>query len=314
MEFCFFGNSNFSLSVLNNLLEQSFVPKLIITTSPKPIGRKQEITPNEVDVFAKEHDIKVIYGDHLKDEEFITELKNEKISCAVLASFGKILPRQILKIFSCGIINIHPSLLPKYRGPSPIQSALLNGDIETGTTLFIIDEGIDNGPVIGQMHAEIEINDTFESLSNKLAILGAKLVINLGPQYKEGKVFVKPQKESEATFTTKFKREDGKVDWNNPSQKIYNQIRALSTEPGTYCFFEKDGEQNVLKIHQTNLIQLEGISDFSKINPGTVIEHESHFLVTTSDGLIDLLCVQPEGKNVMSGSAFLNGNKISQLC
>jgi methionyl-tRNA formyltransferase len=211
MDFCFLGNSHFSVIVLKTLLEQNFIPQLIITTSPKPVGRKQEITPNEVDTFSQEHNIKVLYGDHLKDENFINELKKEKIDCAILASFGKILPKHIIKIFPHGIINIHPSLLPKYRGPSPIQTALLNGDTETGTTLFIINEGIDNGPIIGQMHQEIEIQDNFNSLSEKLAILGGKLIINLGPQYIEGKVFVKPQKEYEATFTNKFRREDGKI-------------------------------------------------------------------------------------------------------
>jgi methionyl-tRNA formyltransferase len=314
MDFCFLGNSHFSVIVLKTLLEQNFIPQLIITTSPKPIGRKQEITPNEVDTFAQEHNIKVLYGDHLKDEDFINELKKEKIDCAILASFGKILPRHIIKIFPHGIINVHPSLLPKYRGPSPIQTALLNGDTETGTTLFIIDEGIDNGPIIGQMHQEIEIQDNFNSLSEKLAILGGKLIINLGPQYIEGKVFVKPQKDHEATFTNKFHREDGKIDWNNPSNQIHNQIRALSNEPGTYCFFDKEGEQQILKIHEANIIKLEDTSDFSKIKPGSIINHENHFLITTSDGLIDLLFVQPEGKNIMSGIAFLNGNKISELC
>jgi len=314
MDFCFLGNSYFSVVVLNNLLEQGFVPELIITTSPKPVGRKQEITPNEVDVFAKEHNIRTFYADDLKSEEFLENLKKEKIDCAILASFGKIIPRRMLKLFPCGILNIHPSLLPKYRGPSPIQTALLNQDTETGTTLFIIDEGIDNGPIIGQMHQAIEINDDFTTLSEKLAILGAKLVINLGPQFKQGKVSVKPQRDQDATFTNKFKREDGKIDWNNPANKIFGQIKALSKEPGTYCFFEKDGEQVNLKIHQANLIPLDDKSDFAKISPGTVINHENHLLVTTNNGLIDLLFVQPEGKTIMSGSAFLNGNKISKLC
>ncbi len=314
MDFCFLGNSHFSLMVLKALKSQNFIPNLIITTSPKPVGRNQEITPNKVDTFAKENNIKTLYGDHFKDETFIESLKQEKVSCAVLASFGKIIPKNMLKLFSCGILNIHPSLLPKYRGPSPIQTSLLNGDTETGTTLFIIDEGIDDGPIVGQMHTEVDVNDTFDSLSEKLAILGAKLVINLGPQYKEGKVFVKPQKEVEASFTNKFTREDGKINWNNNSSKVYNQIRALATEPGVYCFFEKDEKQLMLKIHQAGLIQLDDLPDLSKIAPGTVIEYNNHFLVTTNDGLIDLLFVQPEGKNIMSGSAFLNGNKISKLC
>lgn len=313
MTFCFLGNSHFSFIVLQNLLNNNFVPNLIITTSPKPIGRKQTLTPNEVDALSKKHNIKVIYGDHLNDNTFLNTLKQEKIDVGILAAFGKIIPVTMIKLFPYGIINIHPSLLPKYRGPSPIQTALLNGDTETGVTLFIISEGIDDGPIIGEVHQAIDPNDTFQTLSEKLANIGSKLTINIIPKYTNGNISVRPQQESEATFTKKFTHEDGKINWNNPSQTIYNQIRALSHEPGTYCFFNKNEKQQILKIHQVNLVVLNEPINISSVTPGTVIFHNNHLLVSSANGLIDLLLVQPEGKNIISGSSFWNGNKISLL-
>ncbi len=314
MNFCFLGNSHFSAIVLQNLLNNNFAPNLVITTSPKPIGRKQILTSNEVDILAQNNNIKIIYGDHLNDNVFLDTLKQEKIDLGVLASFGKIIPKTMIKLFPYGIINIHPSLLPKYRGPSPIQTALLNGDTETGVTLFILSEGIDDGPIIGEVHQTIDPDDTFQTLSKKLADIGATLAINILPEYKNGKVFVRTQKDSDATFTKKFTYKDGKINWNNTSQAIYNQIRALSHEPGTYCFFDKNKKQQTLKIHQANLIIPDKLLiDISPSTPGTAIFHNNHFLISSTDGLIDLLLVQPEGKNIMSGPAFWHGNKISLL-
>jgi methionyl-tRNA formyltransferase len=161
---------------------------------------------------AKQHKVEVIYADSMNDQTFYDTLKSKKIDVGIVASFGKIIPKNILKVFRFGLINIHPSLLPKHRGPTPIQNAILSNDAITGTTIFIIDELMDHGPIIGQISAPITMTDDFDSLKQKLGTLGAKLIVNLLPDYLNHKIAIKPQEEELATYTKKFYFENCHVD------------------------------------------------------------------------------------------------------
>jgi methionyl-tRNA formyltransferase len=188
------------------------MPKAVVTFSPKEFGRKKILQPNPVENIAKQHKIKIIYADNISNDVFLNESKTIKEYVGIIASFGKIIPPNVLKIFSKGLINVHPSLLPKYRGPSPIQSSILNNDQETGATIFILDDKMDHGPIIGQMSLTLNIDDDYLSLSDKLAKLGSKLIINLVPKYLNGEITIKPQEESLASYSNKFVFENCKID------------------------------------------------------------------------------------------------------
>lgn len=171
-----------------------------------------------------------------KDERFqLVKKLNDKPDVGVLASYGKILPPEVLAIPKHGILNIHPSLLPKYRGASPIQSALLNGEKQTGVTIIKIDEKVDHGPIVAQFSEEILPTDTAESLYFRLFFDGAKVLKTILPAYLEGRIELREQEHNKATYTQRLTREDGKIDWKKPPEFIERQIRAYYTWPGTWA-------------------------------------------------------------------------------
>lgn len=309
MKFSFWGNAEFSALVLKTLAEKKILPEVVVTTAPKPLGRKEIITPNLVEILARQYNLDVLYGDDLKAADFLIKLKERECQTGVVASFGKILPKEVLKVHPFGLLNIHPSLLPKYRGPSPIQTVLLNGEKETGVSLFIIDEFIDHGPIIAQSSLEIQYEDDYETLLHRLAELGAKLVANFLPLYLEGKVVLKPQDETQVSLTKKFTFNDGKIDWNSNVFNVYNKIRALFREPGVYSFFIHNNQQKMLKIYKA--FPFTPPSDFSwakqNIFPGKTFNFQRRLIIACLDGFLELLLVQPEGKIIMKASDFLNG-------
>jgi len=198
--------------VLEDLIKNNLKPDLLITFSPKEFGRKKILKTNPIEELGKIHNIEVCYADNIADQMFYDLLKSKKIDVGIVASFGKIIPKNILKVFPFGLINVHPSLLPKHRGPTPIQSAILNNDTITGTTIFIIDELMDHGPIIGQISTQITLDDDFNTLKVKLGLLGSKLIINLLPDYFNHKIAIKPQEEDLATYTKKFKFDNCHID------------------------------------------------------------------------------------------------------
>lgn len=318
MNFSFWGNSNFSKLILSELIANKLVPSLIVTFSPKEFGRKKILKSNPVEELAKQHKIEVVYADNINDQNFYDVLKSKKIEVGIVASFGKIIPKNILKVFQFGLINIHPSLLPKHRGPTPIQSAILNNDTISGTTIFIIDELMDHGPIIGQISAPITMNDDFDSLKQKLGTLGAKLIVNLLPDYLNHKIAIKPQEEELATYTKKFYFENCHIDWSQPTATIYNFVRALASEPGTFSYFEKNAKKIILKILNINWINDPEIytilnQKYSVLAHGSVVQENKHFFVKTLDGFVEIITVHPDGKNPMPFQSFFNGNKIKIL-
>lgn len=318
MNYSFWGNTDFSAIVLEELISNKFNPNIVITFSPKTFGRKKILQSNPVEILANKHKIPVIYVDKTVDINFEEQIKQLKSEIGIVASFGKIISKKILKTFQKGLINIHPSLLPKYRGPTPIQTALINNETETGVSLFIIDEYMDHGPIIGQMQSTIEIEDNFLTLSKKLAILGAKLTISILPKYLNQEITIKPQEESLATYTKKYFFENCKINWNDPTTKIYNFIRALSYEPGTYTNFYKNDQLYLLKIIDVkpileNNLYNELYKNYSATQPGSITSHQKRFFIKTYDSYLEVLEVHLEGKNKMSFNDFYNGNQITRF-
>jgi len=209
--------------------------------------------------------------------------KTEKLKpdLVIVASYGKIIPKKILEIPKYGCLNVHPSLLPKYRGPSPIQTTILNGDKKTGVTIILMDEKIDHGPIISNSKFEIRNSKlTYGELNVKLAKLGVKLLIETIPKWIRGEIKIKPQDHSKATYTKILKREDGKIDWSKSAQEIERQVRAFNPWPGTFTFIKHKNKTLRIKVLE---------ADISK------------------DNKLIIKKLQPEGKKAMSFEEFKRG-------
>ncbi len=280
MKYIFFGTPEFAAIVLEKLVEAGIPPALVVCAPDKPAGRKKIITPPPTKILAEKYNIGVLQPETLAN--FKSQITNHKPDFFVVAAYAKILSREILAIPRLGTIGVHPSLLPKYRGVSPIQSAILNNEKETGTILFLMDEGVDHGPVLAQEKLPIA-NSNYEKLLKELAELSGDLLIKTIPKFVEGKVTPLPQNEAGATYTKKFGLEDALVDLkNDPPKQIWLKIRALNPEPGVATALElKNGKKIRLKLLE---------ADFK-------------------DNKLELKRVQPESKNPMSYKNFLNGYK-----
>lgn len=236
----FFGTSEFAVPALEALVKEGYSVVAVITAPDKPVGRKQILTPPPVKLAAEKLGLKILQPEKLKGNQKLISLLAYKLAAdvGVVASYGKIIPKEILEIPKHGLLNIHPSLLPKYRGPTPIQSALLNGDTETGVTILEVDEQVDHGPILKNGKWKMENGIKYEELENQLAKLGAELLIKILPDYLKGKIKPKGQDHSKATFTKLLKKSDGEIDWNKSAQEVYDKFRAFHRWPGIWTTWQ----------------------------------------------------------------------------
>jgi methionyl-tRNA formyltransferase len=235
MNYIFFGSPEFAAIILEKLITAGFVPQAVVCNPDRPVGRKKIITSPPTKLLAQKYNISALQPEVLSNSKL--EILNSKPDFAIVASYAKIIPKNILELFPKGIIGVHPSLLPKYRGPTPIQSVILNGEAETGVTLYLLDEKVDHGPIIAQR--ALENNDlrtiNYVKLHDALANLGADLLIETLPKFIEGKIKPVAQNEAEATFTKKFENRDGYVDLEKDDPVIIEKkVRALNPEPGVW--------------------------------------------------------------------------------
>ncbi|MDP3901560.1 MAG: methionyl-tRNA formyltransferase [bacterium] len=253
--FVFFGTPDFAATILEKLIQNTLKPDLVICNPDKPVGRKKIITPPPTKVIAERNNIPVWQPKTLDVDSFRLEVKKfGDFDFAILAAYAKILPQEIIDSFKMGIIVVHPSLLPKYRGATPIQTALLNGETKTGTALILMDAQVDHGPVLAKSPLTIADDDNYETLSKKLADLSANLLIENLPKFISNSLTPQPQNETEATYTKKFITEDGLLDLENgPLEKTIRKIKALNPNPGTYVI--KNGVR--IKILDLKTIQYE---------------------------------------------------------
>lgn len=237
MTFTFWGTDEFSVSVLETLKKQGLIPSLVVTVPDKPKGRKMIITPSPVKIWATKNQLTLIQPANLKDEKivnFFNSPSSPHSNFWLVASYGKIIPRSLLDIPPKGVLNIHPSLLPKYRGPSPIETTILNGDTRVGVTIMKLDEEMDHGPIIAQRSIEITADDNFEKLRETLAVLGAELLAEILPTYLTDQLIPQAQNHEQATYTKKLTKEDGFLDQQNLPLVNYQKFLALNPWPGTY--------------------------------------------------------------------------------
>lgn len=275
LDFIFFGTPRFAEIVLEKLIKGGLVPSLVICNPDRPTGRKKIITPPPTKILAEKYKIPASQPEDLVN--YKEQLANGNYEFAILAAYGKIVPKEIIHLFPKKILGVHPSLLPKYRGATPIQSAILAGETKTGATLFIMDEKVDHGKIISSVKSQISNLDTYISLEEKLAKLGAELLIKTLPGYLEGKITSQEQNHSEATFTKKFSTDDAFVDnvdlqaaLNKDKEKaikIDRMVRALNPGPGVWTLNPPTGGGKRTKLLKSEIkdgklilkkIQIEG--------------------------------------------------------
>ena len=243
VKIAFFGNSEFSLIVLKELKKNGIVPELIVTTPDKPQGRKMIVTPTPTKIWAQDNSIECVEPKRLQDETFIEKIKNYNLF--IVASYGKIIPKNIIDLPKYKVLNIHPSLLPKYRGPSPLQTQILNDEKNIGVSVMLIDEKEDHGPILVQKKVDItEWPIGFFTLQETLAKEGSKLLAEILPDYLSGKIKAKAQNESEATNTKKVAKADGLIDLS--AKQYNNYLKTLAFEEWPKTYFEINGKRLII--------------------------------------------------------------------
>lgn len=302
MNIVFMGTPDFAVACLEKLIGSRHKVLAVFTQPDKPVGRKQILTAPPVKELAVKNGISVYQPESLKKDSSAVEiLKELNPDIIIVVAYGKILPKEILKLPKFGCINVHASLLPKYRGAAPIQWAVINGDKETGVTVMQMDEGLDTGDMLLVKKTAIDENETSEELFDRLSLIGADALIECLDLIEKGNITPEKQDESKATFTKKITKEMCPIDWTKSAIEIHNLVRGLQTWPCATTVLNG----KTLKIHKTKLSNITGNK------PGCVVDNNDNVTVCCGDGTcIEILELQPEGKKRMSAKAFLLGNKI----
>ena len=297
MRIVYMGTPDFAVPALQRLAAAHEVAA-VFTQPDKPVGRKQILTPPDVKVCAQALGIPVCQPKSMKTDEALSLLKSYAPEVIVVAAYGQILPKAVLELPRYGCVNIHGSLLPKYRGASPIQSAVLNGDRVTGVTTMLMDVGLDTGDILLTKQTEIGENETSEELFDRLSQLGGDLIIETLTALENGTVTPQKQDESQATHTSKIDKSLCPVDFTEPAEKLHNQIRGLYSWPMATA---QIGGKRV-KIHRARLVDKSG-------KPGTILSVRP-LVIACGDGAIEIVELQPEGKKKMTAEAFAAGHQL----
>jgi len=303
MKVVFFGTPGFGLPSLNALIESHHQIACVVTRPDRRKGRGRKISTSPVKVLASRNNLLILQPEDITESSLIDSLKGFEPNLFVVVAYGKILPIEILEIPSFYSINLHPSLLPKYRGPAPINWTIINGEKETGVTIFKMDEQMDRGKILVQKKVKIEDDETAETLTTRLAKIGATALMEAIELIEEGKATLRPQAESEATIAPMLRKEDGRIDWAKPSLEIHNFVRGMTPWPSAFTHIEG----RVLKVWRTKLIPGKAVGKPSEV---IGIKKDEGILVATGDGQILITELQIEGKTRMQASQFLLGHKI----
>ena len=303
MRVIFMGTPDFSIPVLKALIQaKEHEVTAVITQPDKARGRSGKLTPTPVKSCAEEHGIPVYTPTRVKDPEFIEKLRTIPCDVIVVIAFGQILPSQILSMPRFGCVNVHASLLPRWRGAAPMQWAIMAGDTETGVTTMQMDEGLDTGDMLLEKRVPIESDETGESLHDKLAPLGASLLIETLAGLETGTIQPRKQDDAASTYAKMLTKEMGRIDFSLKAAVIERYIRALSAWPNVFCTWRG----KTLKVWRATVID-----EDSGMEPGMVsLVTRKSFRVQTGHGQLEFLEVQPEGKKRMDAASFLNGNSL----
>ncbi len=298
------GTPDFALFSLKALVDAGEEVVGVVTQPDKPKGRGYTLTPPPVKVYALEKEIPVYQPSTLKGEEFASLLDTISPDIIVVVAYGKILPENVINYPKHGCINVHGSLLPKYRGAAPMQRAIIDGEAVTGITTMYMDVGLDTGDMLDTVEVPINVDDNFEDIHDRLGKAGAELLLVTIDKIKRGTQTRTPQNDEESTYAAKIEKADCLIDFSRPTLEIHNLIRGLSPIPLAITH-TPDGK--ILKVVKSRIVSTDG----KKGEPGVVLSLDSEIIVATEDGELALCTVLPEGKGRMSAADYIRGRKIS---
>lgn len=295
----FFGTPAFAVPSLRALVAAGWPLRFVVTAPAKPSGRRMLLTPSPVAAAAHELGVSVRTPATLTDSSFSAEFMELRPELCVVVAYGKLIPASLLAVPRLGFVNVHPSLLPLYRGASPIQSAILDGRAQTGVSIMLLDDQMDHGPVLARETWPIPSGFDAAACTDELARVGADLLVRTLDRYVSGAVEPDAQDHAAATYTKKFERADGRLDWSQTAQALVNRIRALAQNPGTWTLWEG----------KTLAIRFAHAAAGQQPHPaGTVFSRAGNICIAAGEGCVVLETVQLEGSNVMSARSFVNGH------
>lgn len=301
MRIVFMGTPDFAAAILERLISTGRNVVGVFSQPDKPVGRKQIVEATPTKKLAEEHGIPVFQPTKMKDGTALEMMKSLSPDLVVVAAYGRILPKDLLEVPPLGCVNVHGSLLPKYRGAAPIQWSVINGDAVTGVTTMYMAEGMDTGDMILKLETEIGADETAGELFDRLAVLGADSIEKTLELFDNGSVPRTPQNDAEATMAPMLKKEMGELDFGKSAAEIHNLVRGLCPWPVAFTFV--DGKS--LKVYKAD--RAEGFCGAA----GELLD-EKRLIVGCGDGAVELVTVQPEGKKQMSGSDFIRGKRLAK--
>lgn len=308
----FFGTPEFALPSLQALLASPYEVTAVVTRPDKPSGRGQRLASGPVKQAAIDAQLPVLQPARLRDPEAVAALQELAPDFMVVAAYGLLVPPEVLVLPKHGVLNVHPSLLPRHRGASPIPNAILAGDEVAGVSIMLMDEGLDTGPILSQEQLPIEANESAGELSERLAALSADLLLRTIPEWLGGRLQPTPQDENLATYSPQLKREDGYIDWANDAETIWRRVRAMNPWPGA------ETTLGAVRIHVWEAWPTSPAETPVDSEPGAVLKiasistpdgPRSALIVRCGDGFLGLLEVQKEGRKVLSAAEFARGER-----
>lgn len=278
----------------------------VVTQPDQPKGRGMKLQPSPVKEIALQHSLPVLQPQRAREETFIQQLRELQPDLIAVAAYGQILPKAILDLPCFGCLNVHTSLLPKYRGAAPIQRAILNGETETGVTIMKMDVGMDTGDIITQEATPIEASDNSQTLHDRLAKIGAALLVKTIPDYISGKIQPRPQPTEGVSHAAKIHKQDGRIDWNQSARAIWNRVRGLTPWPGAFSYLETSAQPQLLKIWEAEPSEKSGM-------PGEILQADkSGVIVGCAEGSLRILSLQREGGRRLTAQEFLAGQPLQR--
>ena len=300
LRLAFFGSPAFAVPTLQALIDSPWRPVVVVTQPDRPAGRSRKLRPPPAKVIAEAAGIPVLQPARLRDPEAVAALVAYRPALQVIAAYGQIIRRGVLELPRHGTLNVHASLLPRWRGASPIAAAIRAGDAETGVTIMLVDDGVDTGAMLSRRVEPIRDEDDAGSLSERLAATGAALLLETLPRWVAGGISPEPQDDSQATLAPRLKKEDGRIDWTRGAAEIARAVRAFTPWPGA---------TTTLHGKSLRVLRGEALGVERGAEPGTVVEAEGRIGVQTGEGVLVLQLVQREGKRPLPSGEFARGER-----
>ncbi|MCL0094783.1 methionyl-tRNA formyltransferase, partial [Dehalococcoidales bacterium] len=300
MRIVFMGTPEFAVPCLEQLMLNQYRVVAVYTQPDKPAGRGRSLVSPPLKTVALTWKLPVVQPVSLKRPEVVAQLARFHPDVIVVAAFGQILPQSVLDLPGYGCINIHPSLLPRFRGASPVAAAILAGDEFTGVSIILMEKGLDTGPILARAQIPISPQDTTGSLTAKLSQIAARLLQEVLVSWERGEITPQPQNEAEASYCSSISKDEGEIDWHLPAIDIWRRVRAFHPWPGCYTWWQG---------RRLKIIEAVPLAEEKTVEVGRVVALTTGFGVYTGDGILGVLTVQLEGKRAMAATEFLRGQR-----